>query len=53
MDAEKLKPRTYREIARKEYLKVAQKKHKTIKEIRHTLRKQRSYLNRNIKYISY
>jgi IS5 family transposase len=46
-----LKPRTYREIARKEYLKVAQKKHKTKKEIRHTLRKQLSYLNRNIKYI--
>ncbi len=46
-----LKPRTYREIARKEYLKVAQKKHKTKKEIRHALRKQLSYLNRNIKYI--
>jgi hypothetical protein len=30
-----LKPRTYREIARKEYLKVAQKKHKTKREIRH------------------
>jgi transposase, IS5 family len=50
-DAEKSKPRTYREIARKEYLKVAQKKHKTNKEIRHALRKQLSYLNRNIKYI--
>jgi len=47
----KLKPRTYREIARKEYLHVAQKKHKTKKEIRHALRKQLSYLNRNIKYI--
>jgi transposase, IS5 family len=46
-----LKPRTYREIARKEYLKVAQKKHKTKREIRHALRKQLSYLNRNIKYI--
>jgi len=46
-----LKPRTYREIARKEYLKVAQKKHKTKKEIRQALRKQLSYLNRNIKYI--
>jgi transposase, IS5 family len=51
VDAEKTKPRTYREIARKEYLKVAQKKHKTNKEIRHALRKQLSYLNRNIKYI--
>ncbi len=50
-DGEKLKPRTYREIARKEYLKVAQKKHKTNKEIRNALRKQLSYLNRNIKYI--
>lgn len=51
LDEEKTKPRTYREIARKEYLKVAQKKHKTNKEIRHALRKQLSYLNRNIKYI--
>ena len=46
-----LKPRTYREIARKEYLKVAQKKHKTNKQIRQALRKQLSYLHRNIKYI--
>ena len=51
VDEEPLKPRTYREIARKEYLKVAQKKHKTKKEIRHALRKQLSYLNRNIKYL--
>ncbi|HEY8734732.1 MAG TPA: IS5 family transposase, partial [Puia sp.] len=51
LDEQKSKPRTYREIARKEYLKVAQKKHKTNKEIRHALRKQLSYLNRNIKYI--
>ena len=50
-EAEILKPRTYREIARKEYLKVAQKKHKTNKEIRQALRKQLSYLHRNIKYI--
>lgn len=45
------KPRTYREIARKEYLKVAQKKHKTKKGIRHAIRKQLSYLKRNIGYI--
>lgn len=51
LDEKKLKPRTYRKIARKEYLKVAQKKHKTKKEIRNALRKQLSYLNRNIKYI--
>jgi transposase, IS5 family len=51
VDAEKLKPRTYRQIARKEYLKIAQKKHKTNKDIRYALRKQLSYLNRNIKYV--
>jgi hypothetical protein len=51
LDDQKAKPRTYREIARKEYLKVAQKKHKTNREIRNALRKQLSYLNRNIKYI--
>lgn len=51
LEEKKLKPRTYRKIARKEYLKVAQKKHKTKKEIRNALRKQLSYLNRNIKYI--
>lgn len=51
IDEQAVKPRTYREIARKEYLRVAQKKHKTKKEIRHALRKQLSYLNRNIKYI--
>jgi len=50
-DKERIKPRTYREIARKEYLQVAQKKHKTNKEIRHALRKQLGYLDRNIKYI--
>ncbi len=48
---EKDKPRTYRQIARKEYLKVAQKKHKTRKQIRKALRKQLAYLNRNIKII--
>ena len=51
LNAGKTKPRTYRKIARKEYLKVAQKKHKTKVEIRNALRKQLSYLNRNIKYI--
>lgn len=48
---EKPKPRTYRKIARKEYLRVAQKKKKTKKAIRPALRKQLSYLNRNINYI--
>jgi transposase, IS5 family len=50
-DASIIKPRTYRKIARKEYLKVAQKKHKTKVEIRSALRKQLSYVNRNIKHI--
>jgi transposase, IS5 family len=45
------KPRTYRQIARKEYLKVAQKKHKTKKEIRNAIGKQLNYLERNIKHI--
>ncbi|MEO6133946.1 MAG: IS5 family transposase [Ginsengibacter sp.] len=45
------KPRTYREIARKQYLKVAQKKHKTKKEIRGAIKKQLACLHRNIKNI--
>jgi transposase, IS5 family len=45
------KPRTYRHIARKEYLHTAQKKIKTKKQIRSALRKQLSYLKRNIKHI--
>lgn len=45
------KPRTYRRIARKEYLRVAQKKHKTKKEIRIAIGKQLNYLERNIKHI--
>ena len=45
------KPRTYREIARKQYLKVAQKKNKTKKEIRAANKKQLAYVQRNIKNI--
>jgi transposase, IS5 family len=45
------KPRTYRQIARKEYLKVAQKKQKTRKQIGKAIRKQLAYLHRNIKII--
>lgn len=45
------KPRTYRENARKQYLKVAQKKHKTKKEIRAAIKKQLACLHRNIKNI--
>jgi transposase, IS5 family len=46
-----VKPRTYREIARKQYLKVAQKKNKTKKEIRAANKKQLACLHRNIKNI--
>ena len=46
------KPRTYRKIARKEYLKTAQKKVKTNKEIRKALKKQLSYLKRNLTSIN-
>jgi hypothetical protein len=45
------KPRTYRELARTAYLKTAQKKHKTKKEIRRAIRTQLQYLKRNIRHI--
>jgi IS5 family transposase len=47
----KKKPRTYRKVARKMYLKTAQKKVKSKKEITSAIRKQLGYLNRNIKNI--
>ncbi len=43
------KPRTYRENARKVYLKTAQKKKKTRKEISKAIRKQLGFLKRDIK----
>lgn len=43
------KPRTYREVARKTYLKTAQKKIKSRKEIRAAVKKQLGFVNRNIK----
>ena len=45
------RPRTYREIARKKYLRTAQKKKKTKKEIRKAIREQLQYLKRNISNI--
>jgi len=45
------KPRTYRQKARKQYLQVAQKKRKTKKEIRQSIRRQLGYLKRNIRSI--
>ena len=47
----KTKPRTYREIARKEYLHTAQKKVKSRQEIRSAIRKQLAYLKRDIRSI--
>jgi hypothetical protein len=45
------KPRTYRRVARKEYLNVAKKKNKNAREIRKAIRKQLNYLRRNFGYI--
>ena len=50
-DKHLVKPRTYREIARTVYLKTAQKRHKTKKEIRTAIKRQLNYLKRNIKSI--
>ena len=46
-----VKPRTYRKVARKEYLHTAQKKKKSKKQIRSAIRKQLGYLCRNIRSI--
>ena len=45
------KPRTYRRVARQDFLNVAKKKNKTAKEIRKAIRKQLNYLKRNFGYI--
>ena len=47
----KKKPRTYRRVARKRYLAVAKKKHRTKKEIRKGIGQQLHYLQRNIRSI--
>lgn len=47
----KNKPRTYRRIARKEYLNLAKNKNKSKKEIRKGIGQQLRYLNRNLKNI--
>ena len=46
------KPRTYRKVARKNYLKVAQLKIKSKKQIHNAVKKQLGYLRRNIKSIN-
>lgn len=45
------KPRTYRRVARKDFLNVAKKKSKTKKEIRKAIKKQLNYLKRNFGFI--
>ena len=47
----KLKPRTYRKVARKEYLNIAKKKKKNKKVVRRALKLQLNYLKRNFAYI--
>jgi IS5 family transposase len=46
------KPRTYRKVARKRYLKTAQKKNKTHKEIRKATGSQLRFLKRNLNSIN-
>lgn len=45
------KPRTYREIARKDYLEVAKKRRVSQKERRKAVKKQLQYIKRNLSYI--
>jgi len=47
-----IKPRNYREIARKDYLNIAQKKTKSRKNIQSAIKKQLGYLRRNIASIN-
>jgi transposase, IS5 family len=46
------KPRTYRKVARRQYLRTAQKKVKSKNEIRKSVRKQLAYLGRNLRSIN-
>ena len=46
-----VKPRTYRQVARKQYLELAKKKKKNQKQIRKAIGQQLRYLKRNIKTI--
>jgi transposase, IS5 family len=45
------KPRTYREIARKDYLEVAKKRRASQKDRRKAIKKQLQYIKRNLSYI--
>jgi len=48
----KEKPRTYRRLARKQYLNVARKKNRTKNEVRKAIGQQLRYLKRNLKSIN-
>jgi hypothetical protein len=50
-DPEKKKPRTYRKLVRKEYLKVAKKRRASQKERRKAIKKQLQYIKRNLAHI--
>ena len=45
------KPRTYRRIARKEYLALARTKRRTEKQIRSTIRRQLTHVKRDLEYL--
>lgn len=45
------KPRTYRRVARKEYLALAKSKKRTQKKIRATIRKQLGYVRKDLEYL--
>jgi len=49
----KVKPRTYRKVSRKRFLKTAQKKTKTKKDLRKAIRMQLGCVRRNIASINY
>ncbi len=48
---DKSKPRTYKLIARKKFLKISKKKKKSKKEIRRAIKTQLQYVRRDLKYI--
>lgn len=45
------KPRTYREVARKDYLEVAKKRRVSQKDRRKAIKKQLQYIKRNLSHI--
>lgn len=49
--SQKIKPRTYRKKARKDYLAIAKQRKRSMKSIRKAIRKQLGYVGRNIKTI--